>query len=172
MVDICKDCGICCKKFGAYSNEKYALWSGAVPGLYLFPWEFRKLKTKKMDVAFQVFPDAISKRNIVTGYIVKNSPCVFYNGKCNIYKKRPLTCIAYPHFSDGMCNDCPKRSIFKANNKCIAAAKKRFKIFLFLVLLINKSEKQGKIRIIYRKKNWKLVDVDKFFKNKKGLRHF
>lgn len=164
MADVCADCGICCRKFGRRSKEKYALWSGRVSGLYLFPWEFRKLRTKKMDVAMQVFPDAISKTNIVTGYFIKNSPCVFYKGKCTIYKKRPLTCRAYPHFSDVISEDCPKHKLFKSNPKCKAAARKRRDIFIRFVRLLNKGESEGKIRIICRKKDWKAVDADKFFK--------
>lgn len=165
-VDLCDGCGLCCREFGGRSKEKYALWSGAVPGLYLFPWEFRKLKTRKMKVALQVFPDAVSRQNIVTGYIIKNSPCVFYKGKCTIYSKRPLTCVAYPCFYDGVSKDCPKKALFKSNPKCTAAAKKRLRLFTHFVRLINKGEKEGKLRIICRKKDWKAVDVDKFFKKR------
>ncbi|MFH1182571.1 MAG: YkgJ family cysteine cluster protein [Candidatus Woesearchaeota archaeon] len=160
-MDVCKGCGKCCKVFGKPSKANYVLCQSPVPGLFLFPWEYRRLKSEKMQVARQVFPDSKSKTNIVVGYIVKNQPCIFYKGACKIYKKRPLTCIAYPRKRS---KDCPKKKIFSKSKDRILAAKMGEGLYNLCTGLINKYEIEGKIKIIATKKSWKFVDVDKFFK--------
>ena len=160
-MDPCKGCGKCCKVFGKPSKASFLLGLGSLPGLFMFPWEYRKLKSKKMKVARQVFPDSKSKTNIVVGYIIKNQPCVFYSGSCKVYKNRPLTCIAYPRKRSKM---CPKKSLFLRNRGRILAEKMGEGLYDLCIGLINKYEIERKVKIVFKKKDWKFVDVDKFFK--------
>lgn len=160
-MDKCKGCGKCCKVFGKPAKTDYLLCKNSVSGLFLFPWEYRFLKSKKMNVARQVFPDSKSKTNIVVGYIIKNQPCIFYNGFCKIYKKRPLTCIAYPRKSS---KNCPKKRLFSKSRDRLLATKMGEGLYDLCIALINKYEIEGKIKITVKKKTWKFVDVDKFFK--------
>jgi Fe-S-cluster containining protein len=160
-MDICKGCGKCCKEFGKPTNEKIALCRSSIPGLFLFPWEYRKHRSRKMDVARQVFPDSVSKTNIVVGYIIKNQPCIFYKGHCRIYKTRPLTCIAYPRDRS---KACPLKSCFAKSKDRILATKMGEGLYDQCIGLINGLEAKGKARVVMKKKRWKFVDVDKFFK--------
>jgi hypothetical protein len=113
-----------------------------------------------MQVARQIFPDSKSKKNIVVGYIIKNQPCIFYNGACKVYKKRPLTCIAYPR---PWSTSCPRRKSFSKDRDVILATKMGWGLYNLCIGLINKYEIEGRVKIIVRKKAWKFVDVDKFF---------
>jgi Fe-S-cluster containining protein len=160
-MDKCKGCGKCCKEFGKPSNAKVVLCQSAVSGLFMFPWEYRRLKTSRMRIARQIFPDSISKTNIVVGYIIKNQPCVFYKGKCQVYQKRPLTCIAYPRsWSKG----CPTPELFLEKKDLRLATVMGEDLYELCIGLINKAEIEGKVKLVLKKKDWAFKDIDKFFK--------